>query len=448
MTTIAAISTPPAQGGIAMIRVSGENAIELSEHMFYSYQNKKPSEMAGYTCAYGEIRDGTERIDDVILTVFRAPHSYTGEDTVEITCHGGLYVSRRILGLLYRSGAEPAGPGEFTKRAFLNGKLSLSQAEAVMDLIRADGDASLRQANYAREGRLGKQMQAICASLTDLLSAMTYWLDDAEEFPPELSPEHLSAQITETADKLHDMITHYDDGRMLREGIRTVLLGLPNAGKSTVMNWLCGADKSIVTEYEGTTRDVITEQVRIGDYTLLLSDTAGIRDTDNPIETIGIAAAYKALDDADLVLYTVDAVRGLRDEDLEALARCGARHVIILWNKTDLPHEELPECRYPIVPIAAKSNPSLNVLADALHNILGDTVTGTYISALNERQQQILVAAYERISQAQTMLIEGAPLDLICSELEIAANKLAEIEGKQVTDDVIEGVFEKFCVGK
>ncbi len=448
MTTVAAISTPPAQGGIAMIRVSGDRAIAISEHMFYPYRKQKPSEMAGYTCSYGEIRDGSERIDDVILTVFRAPHSYTGEDTVEITCHGGLYVSKRILGLLYRCGAEPAGPGEFTKRAFLNGKLSLSQAEAVMDLIRADGDAALRQANYAREGRLGKQMQTICAELTDLLSAMTYWLDDAEEFPPELSPAHLASQIGGISEKLHDMISHYENGRMLREGIRTVLLGLPNAGKSTVMNWLCGSDKSIVTEYEGTTRDVITEQVRIGDYTLLLSDTAGIRETDNPIETIGIAAAFKALEDADLVLYTVDAVCGLRSEDMDALNRCGARHVIILWNKTDLPHKPLPEYGFPIIEIAAKENPPLSILENTLQRILGETVTGTHISALNERQQHILIAAEGNIMQAQELLAADAQLDLVCCELELAANQLAEIEGRQVADDVIEGVFSKFCVGK
>lgn len=448
MSTIAAVSTPPAVGGIAMIRVSGPDALQIAERMFISAGGKKPTEMAGYTCAYGEITDGSTRIDDVVLTVFRAPHSYTGEDTVEITCHGGLYVSRRILGLLYQNGAEPAGAGEFTKRAFLNGKLSLSQAEAVMDVIRADGDAALRQANYAREGRLGREMLSICDRLTVLLSAMTYWMDDAEEFPEELEPAVLREQISGIAGELQDMIAHYEDGRVLREGIRTVLLGLPNAGKSTVMNWLCGTEKSIVTEYAGTTRDVITEQVRIGAFTLLLSDTAGIRDTDHPVEQIGIQQAFRALSDADLVLYIVDSTHGFTDDDRSALGRCGCSRVIVLWNKTDLPHLP-PELEgYPVIPMSAVSNPPLGQLEAVLTDMLGDAYSGGCVSALNERQQGVLLAASAHIQNALSLLDECAPVDMLCSELELAANRLSEIEGKQVGDDVIEAVFSKFCVGK
>lgn len=448
MSTIAAVSTPPAVGGIAMIRISGPDALQIAERMFLSKTGKKPTEMKGYTCAYGEITAGDERIDDVVLTVYHAPHSYTGEDTVEITCHGGLYVSKRILGLLYQNGAEPAGAGEFTKRAFLNGKLSLSQAEAVMDVIHADGEAALRQANYAREGRLGRQMQAICSELTELLSAMTYWMDDAEEYPAELEPERLRTQIQRIYAQISDMASRYEDGRMLREGIRTVLLGLPNAGKSTVMNWLCGTQKSIVTEYAGTTRDVITEQVRIGAFTLLLSDTAGIRETDHPIEIIGIEQAYHALDDADLVLYTVDAACGMTAADRDALAKCGARHVIVLWNKTDLSHCPPPDCDYPVIPIAAIDEPPFADLEAALQRYLGDVYTGGCISALNERQQAALTSVQAHLQAAILLLENDAPVDLLCSELELAADRLSEIDGKHVAEDVIEGVFSKFCVGK
>lgn len=445
MSTIAAISTPPAAGGIAMIRMSGEDAVQIAEHVFSG--SAKPTQMRGYTCAHGYILEDCEQVDEVVLTVFRAPHSYTGEDTVEITCHGGLYVSRRILGLLYRYGAEPAGAGAFTKRAFLNGKLSLTQAEAVMDMIRADSDAALRQANYAREGRLGRQMREVCTEITEVLSALTYWLDDPEECPPELEHDTLSAQIKGLYDHVADMAAHYEDGRMLREGIRTVLLGLPNAGKSTVMNWLCGVRKSIVTEYAGTTRDVITEQVKIGDFMLLLSDTAGIRETSNPIETIGVEQAFHALEDADLVLYTVDASVGFTSQDEDMLRRCDARHVVVLWNKTDLTDVPPPELPYPVVCCAAIAEPPFDSLEARLRDVLG-LQSVDCIAAVNMRQQELLLSAKSHLECCVDILRDNAPLDLIGSELELAANQLLAIEGEHVSDDVIEGVFSRFCVGK
>ena len=448
METIAAISTPPAAGGIAMIRISGKDAVAVSERLFTSANGVKPSQMHGYSCAYGVITDGDERLDDVVLTVFRAPHSYTGEDTVEITCHGGIYVTKRILGLVYRHGAVPAGAGEFTKRAFLNGKLSLSQAEAVMDLIQADGDAALRQANYAREGRLGRQMRSICDRITALLSALAYWLDDAEECPPELEQAHLKQQISVIADEIEEMTAHYEDGRMLREGIRTVLLGLPNAGKSTVMNWLCGSRRSIVTDIAGTTRDVITEPVKIGDYTLLLSDTAGIRDTDHPIESIGIAQAYRTLDDADLVLYVVDSAQGIVPEDLEMLEKCGNKRLLILWNKADLPHAAPNITEHPVLECAAALDPPISVFADALQKLLGDTVGSASVTALNERQHHLLCRASDQLHSALMLLEDETPLDILYAELEDATNALLEIEGERVTEDVLDGVFSRFCVGK
>ena len=292
MNTIAAISTPNAVGGIAMIRISGEDAIAAASKIFVPAGNVKVTEMRGYTCAYGWIADGDRRLDDVVLTVFRAPHSYTGEDTVEITCHGGIFLSKQILSLLLHCGCEPAGAGEFTKRAFLNGKLSLSQAEAVMDVIRADGDAALRQANLAKQGKLHERMFLISERLVDMMSAFAYWLDDAEEMPPELERSSLLQELSALHAELRQMSADYQNGRILREGIRTVLLGRPNAGKSSVMNWLCGMQRSIVTDIAGTTRDVITEQVKIGDFTLLLSDTAGLRETENAIESIGVSQAY------------------------------------------------------------------------------------------------------------------------------------------------------------
>ncbi|MBR3268757.1 MAG: tRNA uridine-5-carboxymethylaminomethyl(34) synthesis GTPase MnmE [Oscillospiraceae bacterium] len=447
MSTIAAISTPPAVGGISMIRISGEKSIAVAEHLFYATNQVKVSEMRGYTCAYGYICDGNERIDDVILTVFRAPHSYTGEDTVEITCHGGLYLTNEILHLVLKNGAVPAGAGEFTKRAFLNGKLSLSQAEAVMNVIEADGKAALHQANLVKEGRLSRQMNAIADELIGILSALAYWLDDAEQFPEELDSSRLFTQIRDIYNKLSDMSKHYRDGKIYLQGIRTVLLGKPNAGKSSVMNWLCGVNRSIVTSIAGTTRDVITEQVKVGAYTLLVSDTAGIRETENEIETIGIEQAMKALSTADLVLYVIDASVGITKEDREVLKQCEDTKTVILWNKTDLNSTE-PDVDFPhLLPCSMIADPPFDGLLKHLQQLFPEIVPNQP-SVVNERQNQLLESAMKHVQSAMDLLESYGEPDLISVDLEIAARHLSEIDGKDVSKETIDGVFSRFCVGK
>ncbi|MBQ6042286.1 MAG: tRNA uridine-5-carboxymethylaminomethyl(34) synthesis GTPase MnmE [Oscillospiraceae bacterium] len=448
MKTIAAISTPDAAGGIAMIRISGADAFRIAERAFRSADGTKVTEMRGYSCAYGHVYDGETVLDDVVLTVFRAPHSYTGEDTVEITCHGGIYLTKQIILLLYRCGAEPAGPGEFTRRAFENGKLSLSQAEAVMNVIQADGAAALQLANYAKDGKLGSEMRKISDELVDLMSALAYWMDDAEECPPELERTKLSQQLTVLHDKLENMAQNYQNGLVLRSGIRTVLLGKPNAGKSSVMNWICGTDRSIVTSIAGTTRDVITEQVKIGEYTLILSDTAGLRDTDNEIESIGISQAYKTLEKADLVLYVIDASAGMDDTDRETLDRCTNQNVIVIWNKNDISDDNPPVLPYPLISVAAIHEDSVELLADALRAHYG-TLTGIHgAMPLNERQNALICKAADALASAVEQVAFGAELDMIYADLECASNRLREIEGANVSEDVIDGVFSKFCVGK
>ncbi len=448
MNTIAAISTPDAAGGIAMIRISGEDAIRISDEIFTAANHVKVTEMRGYTCAYGTVSDGQEALDDVVLTVFRAPHSYTGEDTVEITCHGGIYLTKRILMTVYLHGAEPAAPGEFTKRAFLNGKLTLSQAESVMDLIQADSASALRVAQYAKEGRLGREMRGISDELVDLMSALAYWLDDAEECPPELERTTLTAKLNSIDTKLREMSARYQDGLVLRNGIRTVLLGKPNAGKSSVMNWLCGTNRSIVTDIAGTTRDVITEQVKIGEFTLLLSDTAGLRETDNTIESIGISQAYQALDQADLVLYVADANVGMTDEDTELLEKCAGHHTVLIWNKTDLSDAAPPEMPIPVVQIAAIYEKSTEQLAAVLKDLFGQSAGASGAIPLNERQNLLILRASEAVRSGIEAAESGNELDMMYADLEMAASYLREIEGEDVTDDVIDGVFSKFCVGK
>lgn len=448
MNTIAAISTPDAAGGIAMIRISGEDAIRIADEIFTAANHVKVTEMRGYTCAYGTVFDGQETLDDVVLTVFRAPHSYTGEDTVEITCHGGIYLTKRILMTVYLHGAEPAAPGEFTKRAFLNGKLTLSQAESVMDLIQADGASALRVAQYAKEGRLGREMRGISDELVDLMSALAYWLDDAEECPPELERTTLIAKLNSIDTKLREMSARYQEGLVLRNGIRTVLLGKPNAGKSSVMNWLCGTNRSIVTDIAGTTRDVITEQVKISEFTLLLSDTAGLRETDNTIESIGISQAYQALDQADMVLYVADANVGMTDEDTELLEKCAGHHTVLIWNKTDLSDAAPPEMPIPVVQIAAIYEKSTEQLAAVLKELFGQSAGASGAIPLNERQNLLILRASEAVRSGIEAAESGNELDMMYADLEMAASYLREIEGEDVTDDVIDGVFSKFCVGK
>lgn len=448
MNTVAAISTPNAAGGIAMIRISGDHAIAAAAHIFVPFGNTKIEEMLGYTCAYGWISDDGQRLDDVVLTLFRAPHSYTGEDTVEITCHGGIYLSKRILSLLFRFGCEPAGAGEFTKRAFLNGKLSLSQAEAVMDLIRADGAASLRQANLAKQGKLGERMFSISERLVDMMSAFAYWLDDAEEMPPELERSSLLSDLQSLHTELQNMSAEYQNGRILREGIRTVLLGKPNAGKSSVMNWLCGMQRSIVTEYAGTTRDIVTEQVKIGEFTLLLSDTAGLRETENVIESIGVSQAYQALETSDFIIYVVDAAVGLQPDDIHIISSCKDRPLLVLWNKSDICNATPPAIDAPTLSISAIHADSLAPLEEQINLIFRDATFTNQPVIMNERQNALILRADHSVQNCCELLAQDAELDMIYMELEIAAQALREINGTDVTDDVVEGVFSKFCVGK
>ena len=431
-----------------MIRISGSQAIEIAARVFRPADGRDITTMPGYSCVYGYVYEGNVQLDDVVLTVFRAPHSYTGEDTVEITCHGGIYLTKKILLNIFTSGAVPAQAGEFTRRAFENGKISLSQAEAVMNVIRADSELALRQANYAREGRLGKQMSALCDKVVEMLSAFAYWLDDAEEFPPELSSDILTDKINSILSELLVLSQNYEQGKVFREGIRTVLLGRPNAGKSTVMNQLCGSERSIVTDIAGTTRDVITEQVRIGGFTLMLSDTAGIRETEHLIESIGISQAKRTLSEADLVIYVVDATSGLTAEDREILEQCTEKRLVILWNKTDLTDTKADIPFGTVLECSAKYEFDFDAFADILQTLFGDGSFSDQPSVLNERQNYLLIQSMNCLRDCLNLIASGSELDMVYTVLEECSGYLNQIEGKNVTEDIINGVFSRFCVGK
>lgn len=453
MSTIAAISTPNAPGGIAVIRISGENALGVAEKIFSPYGGKRVSQMEGYTCAYGIACDGSERIDDCILTVFRAPHSYTGEDIAEISCHGGLCVSRRILRSALKNGAENAEAGEFTKRAYLNGKLDLTQAESVMDIISAKSERELKMAENLREGAVFKKAARCSDRLLKILGDLAAWADYPEEDIPEVRPEVLSAELSEVRDELRSLVRNYDCGRILREGVAAAIVGRPNVGKSTLFNCLSGCERSIVTDIAGTTRDVIEETVRIGDITLRLSDTAGIRETDDVIEGIGVEIAGKILDSSELVLAVFDGSCPLTEDDIQLINKINNKNVIAVINKDDngrvIDISEIEKNIQHIVYLSAKEQTGIADLERHIEELLelneADFDTAT---ASNERQKRCIDVAAECIESAISALENGEMLDAVNILIDEAEQSLLQLIGKKVTEAVVDEVFSRFCVGK
>ena len=453
MSTIAAVSTPNAVGGIAVIRISGEDALSVAEKIFSPYGDKKVADMAGYTCAYGIAHDGGERLDDCILTVFRAPHSYTGEDVVELSCHGGLYVTRKILRAALKYGAVNAEAGEFTKRAYLNGKLDLTQAEAVMDIISAKGERELKMAESLREGSAFKKAKACSEKLLKILGDLAAWADYPEEDIPEVRPENLVAELAAVRDDLRSLVKNYDSGRILREGVATAIIGRPNVGKSTLFNCLSGCERSIVTEIAGTTRDIIEESVRVGDITLRLSDTAGIHETDDIIEGIGVDMAEKMIATSELVIAVFDGSCPLTEDDLYLINKVDKEKTIAVINKTDVEKvidaSILKDRIQHIVYLSAKESTGVDELHSNIEKILklneADFDTAT---AANERQKKCIDKALEGIESAISSLEYGEMLDAVNILIDEAEQSLLQLTGEKITDAVVDEVFSRFCVGK
>lgn len=453
MSTIAAISTPDSPGGIAVIRISGENAIEIAAKIFKPYGRKNVLEMEGYTCAYGIAHDDGERLDDCILTVFKAPHSYTGEDTAELSCHGGIYVSRKIVRALLKNGAESAGPGEFTKRAFLNGKLDLTQAEAVMEIISAKGDRELKMAENLREGAIFKQIKKCSDRLVKVLGDLAAWTDYPEEDIPYVKPDSLKKELEEVRENLYSLIKNYDCGRILREGIATAIVGRPNVGKSTLFNCLSGYERSIVTNIAGTTRDVIEESVILGDIVLRLSDTAGIHETDDIIEGMGIKIAEKMISSSELVIAVFDGSCPLSEDDKLLINKINNKNTIAVINKNDI--DQALDTAYisskikHIVYISAKNNSGINDLINAIEDIFMINETSlNSVSAANERQKQCVEVSLLSIENAINALGCGESLDAVNVLIDEAEEKLLELTGEKITEAVVNNVFSRFCVGK
>lgn len=456
MKDICAVSTPLAEGGISVIRISGENAISIGAKVFKPLSCKSVENMAGYTCAYGKIVDKNGReVDDGVLTVFRAPKSYTGENVCEISCHGGIYVTKKVLGLCIEQGAELAQRGEFTKRAFLNGKLSLTQAEGVMETISAQGEYTLNSANLTKEGRLFRLISDMSRKFVTILGELAAWVDYPEEDLPEISEDNLRESLKNALAGLDKIIADHDSGMILKNGVDTVIAGKPNVGKSTLMNMLLGYDRSIVTNVAGTTRDVIEESAKLGELILKLSDTAGIHETDDEVEKIGVDIAKKKLKNAMLVIEVFDISRELDEEDLELLEyvkRLGKK-VIIVLNKSDLENvverSQLEKYSDYVIEISAKLDEGREELQKATEKLLG---IGGYDADstifANERQISCAERARKYLAMALESLDMGETLDAVTVMIDNGANALLELTGEKATEAVVDEVFSKFCVGK
>ncbi len=453
MSTIAAISTPNAAGGIGMVRLSGERAIEIAAACFQSVSGRPLTALKGYTAAYGKYTDGETVLDDGVAIVYRAPRSYTGEDVAELCCHGGLYVTQTLLRRVYALGAEPAGPGEFTKRAFLNGKMDLAQAEGVMRVISAQGEAALQAAGNTLAGSVSKRVGAVCDSLIKTAAALAAWADYPDEDVPAVEQEPLAEALKKNADALETLLRNYDAGKCVTEGVPAVLCGKPNVGKSTLMNLLSGCEKSIVTAVPGTTRDVVEETVRVGDVVLRLSDTAGLREAGDEVERIGVRLAKERIDRAGLVLAVFDGSRPLTEEDAELIRLCAGKRCIAILNKADLPRQADPAplnaAFERVLSLSANSSAALPALQNALEEILGvDGLDFTQEILAGERQRQCCAAALNALRDALAAMENGVTVDAVSVEIDCAVEALLTLTGKRASEEVVNEVFRSFCVGK
>ena len=452
MSTIAAISTAKGVGGIGVIRISGDDAIKIASKVFVPFNNStKVIDMKGYTAKYGKVVKNGEVIDEAVLLIFRAPYSYTGEDVAEISCHGGLFVTREVLRAVLDEGAVLAGPGEFTKRAFLNGKVDLSQAESVMDIISARSRRANRIAQNQRDGVLSKKINALKEKLLEISASLSVWADFPEEDIPEVDSENLASDLKEVQNGISKLIKNYD--KVLTDGVKTVIIGRPNVGKSTLMNLISGCEKSIVTDIAGTTRDMVEETVMVGDIPLLLVDTAGIRETDDVVEKIGVGRAKKSINDSDLNILILDASQPLTAEDLEIMRLCDASKTIVVLNKIDLGMKinlnDLSDFSGKIVEMSALNYEGEEEFRAMLQKVVAvSEVEPSEALISNERQFTAMKRALEMVSSAAEDLKSGITLDAVTVLIQNAASELMSLTGENVNVETDNRIFSKFCVGK
>lgn len=461
--TIAAIATALSNSGISIIRISGDNAISITEKIFVSPSLKKLSEYESNTINYGHIVDNGEVIDEVMVSVMRAPASYTREDVVEINTHGGVLITKKVLSLLLKNGAVIAEPGEFTKRAFLNGRIDLSRAEAIMDIISAENDIALKSGIKQLRGDIYNSIKKIREELIYNIAFIESALDDPEHISLDGYYNELSDKVDSVLNELSILSKSAENGRIVRDGINTVILGKPNAGKSSLMNSLMGEERAIVTDIAGTTRDSLEESIRIGSVSFRISDTAGIRDTDDTVEKIGVERSRNLAKDAELILYVVDSSNNLDENDFDIIKMTVGKRIVVLLNKNDLDQvisvNELEDimCReghnksdFRVISISARDNIGVDVLCDEVQNMFfnGDIGNSNEIMITNIRHKEAIDEAINSLNMVKSSIYDNMPEDFLTIDMMNAYSSLGYIIGEEVDDDLVNEIFSRFCMGK
>jgi len=454
--TIAAIATAMGNSGIGIVRISGDEAVEIADRIFKLKGGKeKLADQKSHTIHYGFVCDGEEVIDEVLVMLMKGPRSFTAEDTVEIDCHGGMLVTRRILEAVLRAGARLADPGEFTKRAFLNGRIDLSQAEAVIDVINAKNEYALKSSVGQLRGSVSKRIKDLREKIIFEIAFIESALDDPEHISLDGYGEKLMNAVENMSLELCKLIKSSSNGRVVSEGVKTVILGKPNAGKSSLMNVLVGEDRAIVTDIAGTTRDILEEHIYLQGISLNVVDTAGIRDTDDVVEKIGVTRAMNAAEDADLIIYVVDGSRELDENDYQIMEFIKDRKAVVLLNKSDLDQvvsiEEITEkSGHAVIAISAKKESGIDKLEEEIKALFyeGEIDFNDQVMITNVRHAQALREAYDSILMVKRSIEDEMPEDFYSIDLMNAYEKLGLIIGESVEDDLVNEIFSKFCMGK
>ncbi len=455
-TTIAAISTAMSASGIGIVRISGEDAMNVIAKIYRSKNGRKNiKEVKTHTIHYGYIYDGDETVDEVLVMVMRGPKTYTGEDTVEIDCHGGVYAMKRVLETVLKNGAQVAEPGEFTKRAFLNGRLDLSQAEAVMDVIQAKSEVALKSSVEQLKGSVLRAVKEIRGKLLHHIAYIETALDDPEHFDLDGYPQELLEVAEAQKKKVQKLLKSADDGKMIQEGIRTVILGKPNAGKSSLLNFLVGEDRAIVTEIAGTTRDTLEEYISLHGISLRIIDTAGIRETEDVVEKIGVEKARQMAEKADLILYVVDSSQPLDENDQEIMELLRGRKSIVIYNKTDLASAvDMGSLREKtgsqVIPVSVVEETGIEDLEKSIREMFfqGEISFDDEVYITNARHKTALEEAEKSLEMVTESIEAGMPEDFFSIDLMGAYEALGKILGESLGEDLVNEIFSKFCVGK
>ena len=453
--TIAAIATAMTSSGIGIVRISGDEAVSITDRIFEMKNQKKLEDMPTHTIHYGHIHDGDEVIDEVMVVLMRGPKSYTREDTVEIDCHGGILVTKKVLEAVLNAGARLAEPGEFTKRAFLNGRIDLSQAEAVIDIINAKNDYALKSSVNQLDGKLSEKIKNIREIILNNVAFIEAALDDPEHFDIDANVDNLKNDVENCLNNVDNLLKTCDNGRIMHDGVRTVILGKTNAGKSSLLNVLAREERAIVTDIEGTTRDTLEEMINLSGITLNLIDTAGIRKTDDVVESIGVNKAKKLAEIADLVIYVVDSSRVLDDNDYEIMELIKDKKVLVILNKADLAQvttaediKKIMNCE--TVTISAKQETGIEELEETVKNMFfnGEVKFNEDVYITSTRHKELLKKAENSLKLVLDGIDNMVSEDFLTIDLMAAYENLGLIIGEEIEDDLANRIFSKFCMGK